>query len=210
MTSAELLTIFEVLLDKYGSPYLTDDEMYSLLNMAQYERFNRLLPDDMGGQVNFEFDENTLQNIRPFVFNLTGLVTVSGLLSDSTINTALVSASHAGAEIFRIMNVSKSGVPIKWVKHNNLNAYNQNVFKAPDTDNIKYTLLKTGVQFYPTSTTGVDLTVIKRPRTISVSVDPEWDNYGLNLVIMIALQLSGVSVRDQELIGAIQNVNVAK
>lgn len=210
MTSSELLTLFEVLLDKYGSPYLTDSEMYSLLNMAQYERFNRLLPDDMGGQVNFEFDENTLQNIRPFIYTLTGLTPTTGLLSNATINTALVSASHSGAEMFRIMNASVSNTPIRWVRHNNINAYNQNAFKAPDSDNPKYTLLSSGIQFYPTTTTGITLTVIKRPRAISDVVNPEWDDYSLNLILMIALQLAGVAIRDGEEIGIIQGVNTAK
>jgi hypothetical protein len=54
-------------------------------------------------------------------------------------------------------------------------------------------------------------TIVKHPRKMNLDpdpVDPEWDDYNMNLIIMIALQLAGISTRDEELIADIRNVKV--
>lgn len=214
MLSSTAIEIFSILQDKYGSPNLEESEILHFLNMAQYEKFNRLLPDDMGGQVNFEFDENTSFQVKPFIYTLTGLTTTSGVLSNAVINAALVSASEANAEMFRILKISwtsnSKDYPVKYVKNNNINQYERNFFKDPSATNPRYSLTASGLRFYPTSDTlPITLTVIKRPRTLTNANSPEWDDYSMNQIILIALQLAGVSTRDEELIQDIRNIKVA-
>lgn len=213
MTSIQAIEIFQIILDKKGSPYLTDDEVLSFLNMAQYERLNRLLPDDMGGVVNFEFDQNTFENIKPFVFTVSPLNTTGGVLTNTTINTALQSASGDGTtSYFRILNVIQDDeLPVKYVKHNNIGAYLQNFFKAPSVTSPKYTETANSLKLYPANDAAdLSLTLLKRPKTLTLAVNPEFDDYNMNLVIVIALQLAGVSVRDEELSQLVKNTNISQ
>jgi hypothetical protein len=216
MTTTEAITIFKILQDKYGSPHLIDTEIIRFLNMAQYERLNRIFPDDMGGAINVELDQNTASNVRPFIYSLSGLNTTAGVLSDSTVNAALVTASgDVSASMFRVLNVSVtpsggSTYPARYSKHNDILTSVVNYFKAPSATNPRYTMLANGLKFYPVdNTASIALTVVKRPKTLSSSINPEWDDYNMNLILMISLQLAGVSTRDQELITDIRNIKVA-
>lgn len=213
MTTSEVLDIFKILQDKYASPSLIDSEILKFLNMAQYERINRIMPDDMGGVVNFEFDQNIASNVRHLIYSLTGLSATSDVLLNTTINTALANPSVAGtgAELFRILNVSVSGKPAKYVNQNNLLTQAVNYFKAPSANYPRYSLLATGFKFYPSpAASSISLTVMKKPKTITLTVNPEWDDYNMNLIVMIALQLAGVSTRDEELIADIRNIQTTK
>lgn len=226
MTTQEAVDIFKILQDKYASPHLIDSEIVRMLNMAQYERLNRLIPDDMGGVVNFEMDQNVALNVKPLIYNLTGLSaeSPSTLVLDSTINAALVTAlddigiTEPDAKYFRIANVVREGDDIvycKYTKHNNYNRISANSFKAPTAGKPAYSLLANGIQIYPQSASMAlytfGTTVVKHPRKMDIEpnpVDPEWDDYNMNLIIMIALQLAGISTRDEELIADIRNVKV--
>lgn len=221
MTTAEAITYFDILLDKYGSPYFTDAEKLNFLNHAQFEYLNRLFPDSQGGVVNFEFDSNVTTNIRPLIFTITTTMNGSGLVTDGALNTALqTETSDVSATYFRIgaASFTKSGVtyPIKYVKQNNLYAFTRNFFKKPTSpDRMRFTFTGKGLEFFPTDTTAsaVKLWVIKNPRTLALGmtpVNPEFGNYQMYNIITIATQLAGVSVRDQELLGTLQGANVGK
>jgi hypothetical protein len=235
MTTLEAVNIFKILQDKYASPHLIDSEIVRMLNMAQYERLNRLLPDDMGGVVNFELDQNVALNIRPLIYYLNGLVTTTtGVILDSEINEKLVTAlddrgiEEPDATYFRIVNVVQDNLgtiepPIrktcKYVKQNNIYRLLANSFKSPGIigQEYLYTLLSDGLQIIPIQDYNTPTlirfgtTIVKHPRKMNLDpdpVDPEWDDYNMNLIIMIALQLAGISTRDEELIADIRNVKV--
>lgn len=211
MTTTEALDIFKILQDKYASPSLIDPEILKFLNMAQYERINRIVPDDMGGVVNFEFDQNVASNVRHLVYPLSGMSATSDVLLNATINAALVTAAGSGSELFRVLNVSVSGKPAKYVNQNNLLTQAVNYFKAPSANYPKYSMLATGYKFYPSpAASSISMTVMKKPKAITSAVNPEWDDYNMNLIIMIALQLAGVSTRDEELIADIRNIQTTK
>jgi hypothetical protein len=227
MTTIEAVAIFKILQDKYASPHLIDSEIVRMLNMAQYERLNRLIPDDLGGVVNFEQDQNVALNLKPFIYLLSGLFPRNPdcMITDVSINEELVdmvipSDSEPDAKYFRICNVIKIGdvsYYCKYVKHNNFFRSSLNVFKSPDSI-FQYTLNAEGIQIYPvtqdTYTQPFGITVIKHPKKMKLpegydeAVDPEWDDYNMNLIIMIALQLAGISTRDEELITDIRNTKI--
>lgn len=211
MTTAESLDIFKILQDKYASPSLIDSEILKFLNMAQYERVNRILPDDMGGVVNFEFDQNTAFNIKHLIYPLSSLSATSDVLLNSTINSALAATAGAGSELMRVLNVSVNSKLAKYVSTNNVLAQSVNYFKTPSSNFPRYSIQATGLKFYPTpDPSTISLVVLKKPKTISLTSDPEWDDYNMNLILMIALQLAGVSTRDEELIADIRNIQTTK
>lgn len=225
MTVQQAIDKFNVLQDKYGSPLLLDTEVASFLDMAQQERLNRLFPDDMGGVVNVEQDENVTFNIKNLIHYLAGSVSLSSngngkLLTYSDINTAIDTNRGSGTnKLFRILNVYYQGNPVKYTKHNNLLSNQTNAFKEATDSNPRYTVLWNGLEFYPNTIDGtfIQLTVIRNPDSFLTlyNANPtsnitDWDDYNMNLVIMIALQLAGISTRDEELLMDIRNTQTTK
>ena len=228
MTLQDAIDKFNVLQDKYGSPSLVETEIVSFLDMAQQERLNRLFPDDMGGVVNFEKDENVLSNLKGLIYYLvagTFTLTSNGkgaILAYVDIDAAIDALSYwvdGSAKLFRILNIDYNGVPVRYTKHNNLLSNQTNSFKQATTDNPRYTLLSQGIQFYPSTIveTDIEVTVVKKPDSFFLIYNDEplteiyeWDDYNMNLVIMIALQLAGISTRDEELLMDIRNTQTTK
>lgn len=210
MTTQQLVDIYNVLLDKFGSPSQLDDEIVGNLNMATYEYLNRLVPDNQGGVVNFEFDSNTVANIKPLLFSITENMDVNGLLSEADIESALqTESSDATAKVFRIMSIGITdgdGVtrPVKYEFQNSLWMNARNFFKRPSATTPKYTMIADGLKFYPTNQTDdLVITVIKTPKALALTpspVNPEMADYVMYNVISIALKLGGVAVRDEELL----------
>jgi hypothetical protein len=80
VTTQKAVDILNILIDKYGSPSVDEDERVDMLNMAMFEYLNRLVPDNQGGVVNFEFDSNVIHNIKPLIYTITANMDADGLL----------------------------------------------------------------------------------------------------------------------------------
>jgi hypothetical protein len=207
MTTVAAISEFDLLLDKSGSPYFTDAEKLVFLNKAQLEVLNRLVPDSLGGVVNFEFDENVAATIAPLTYKITATPS-SGIVSKSTLNTALQAASaDAGTTVFRVgaVNIVSNGKPVKFTRHNNINAYIDNVFKAPSESEPRYTVTASSYIIYPTSVGQVAFTVLKMPRVMTLVNSPDWDDYVMNQVINQAVKIAAVPLHDGETIADIRN-----
>lgn len=217
MTTAELISNFSYLLDERGSPNLEDDEILVLLNAAQLERLRRLIPDDQGGLVNFDFDRNTLGNIQTLIYSrsITPVAADSGtehsVITNTAMETAVIAAgADAGSKVYRVTNLKYDSKPIKYISHNKLASYQANYFKAPSESTRYYTLVSGGLRIFPALTQAVNVTMIKAPRILTAGNSPEWNDQNCNLIISIALQLASQATRDGELLSTIQNSNVAK
>ena len=222
MLTTDLINYCTVLADKYSSPNVVQTEWLSFLNHATNEYMNRLSPDNQnvsvqGGSVNYETDKNVITNIQPLIYQLSGLAMNSnGVLTDSVTNTALqATAGNSSASYWRIMATAATvgGVtyPAKYVRQNNLYEFQRNYYKKPTTTNPKYTMVSGGIQFFPTNTSAtLNVTVIKKPYVLAVSPvqNPELPDYCLYEIIAIAVQLSGVSIRDEELITDVRNISL--
>jgi hypothetical protein len=211
-TTQKVVDYFLVLQDKYGSPSVDEDEAVNFLNHALQEYLNRIFPDNQGAVVNFEQDKNVTANIQPLVFDFTLNTTAGGLLTTAAINAALVTAgAEAGATYFRIgsIGLTSGGItyPVKYMRDNNFWAFNRNYFKKPLLTRPKFELVATGVQVYPVGTQALTVSVVKKPKTLDLStpVNPEFGDYQMVDVLMIALQLAGVSTRDEEILNDIRN-----
>lgn len=210
MTTQFAVDLYNVLLDKYGSPSQEDDEIVGNLNMAINEYLNRVVPDNQGGVVNFEFDANVVRNIKPLIWTITENMDSDGLLAESAIETALqTESSDASAKVFVIMSVGITDSddvtrPVKYEFQNSLWMHARNVFKRPSVTNPKYTMIADGLKFYPVNETDdITITVIKTPKELALTpspVNPELSDYVMYNVISIALKLGGVAVRDEELL----------
>ncbi len=213
MTTAEAIAYCTILQDKYGSPNVVDSEWLDYLNHAINEYIHRCLPDNQGGVVNYENDKNIEANLRPLIYLLPTMTTTAGVLADATIDAALVTASgDSAATHMRIMSIAAGsvGYPVKFVRHNNFWRFNRNYFKAASATAPQYTDTSTGYPVSPVNNSiPLVVTVLKRPSVLDlVGQDPELENDVMYVIIAIALQLSGVTTRDQELIQDVRNITL--
>jgi hypothetical protein len=202
MTTALAISKLDLLLDKYGSPYFEESEKLEFLNISQLEVLSRMVPDSLGGVVNFETDSNTLDNIAPLIYKISATPS-TGIVLKSTLNTALQAASSdAGATVFRVGNVfvTSSNKPVTFTKHNNIVSYINNTFKAPSESAPRYVVTASNYTIYPSTTGAVTFTVLKTPKIMTAGNSPDWDDYVMNQVILQAVKLAGVPLRDQEII----------
>jgi hypothetical protein len=219
MTTAQALLIFDVLQDQYGAPYFPEDWKLKLLNMAQLEVLNRMVPDTLGGSANFELDQNTYENIVQLIWDVSISVSDFIVVGDSaSIERSLVvttlrntvGVDDASAEIFRILNVGILDstipfklTPIKYTKQNNILTYMNNVFKVPSTSDYRYTYSATHFHIIPLPGDLIRFQLIKTPRIMTALNSPNWNDYMMNQVILQALKLAGIAVSDT---AEIQNV----
>jgi len=208
MLLSKAVDIFQILLDKYGSPEIEDSECVDFLNIGINEQLNRLFPDSEGGSVNYEFDTNATANIQPLVWNVTTTMDSSGIVTDTVLNAALQTAtSDPNASYFRIgsIGLTYNGVikPVKYIRQNNLWAFSNNVFKQPTISQARYTYIANGLQFYPTDNTKtLTINIIKKPRVLTesdLSTECEFGDYEMYNAIALAVKAAGISVRDEEL-----------
>jgi hypothetical protein len=216
MTITEMLTWFDVLQDKYGSPYFTDSEKLLFLNRAQWEYVNATIPSNEGGIVNMEVDENVLKNVSSLLFELTVLnQSTSGIITNATINSTLQTVSGDGtAEFIKVMRVKvvKNGrtYPAKFARHNDIDAFHNNYFKKPTYDTPKYTLQNNGFQFNPTDTVAsIYFTVLKRPKDMTLVVNCELPQITHNEIVALGLQFAGIASRD-EILQQMNNLQLTK
>lgn len=219
MTSATAISRFKLLMDEEGSAYFTDSNILDYLNMAQYEVLNRMVPDSLGGVVNFEMDHNVFQNIAPLVYDLeipTSSQTVAGgsvtILKD-TLRTSLRTASgDTTCSVFKIIQVGVfvsstplSYIPCKFVKRNNINTNYINTFKAPSSTNYQFIDAAGIVRIIPNPSSSIRFGVIKTPKTLDSGNTPDFDDYVMNQVILEAVKLAGVTVHNPEVIQNVAN-----
>lgn len=223
MTTAQAITRFKTLYDQYGSPYIPDSKILELLNIGQLEVLNRLLPDSLGGSVNFELDYNIYQVVVPLIYDIDVAQgagqTISGdsaLILRDTIRTSLRTASaDTTCQVFRILSVGvlESSAPlifkkVKYIKRNQVNAHTANTFKKFTTSNYGYTDGSGVFRIYPNPNALVRFAVMKTPRILLADNTPDWDDYTMNQVIFQGLKLAGVSVSDEKIISDLRSTGI--
>ena len=206
MTTASALSKFDILLDKYGSPYFEESEKLEFLNMAQLETLNRLVPDSLGGVVNFEMDANVLRSLAPLIVNIQQSFPTLGAQGETVILKSLLDG-YVTDGVFAVIELALvtgfnpfTTIPIKFAKHNNLNAFKNNFFKNPSQSQYYYTIASDGYRVTPNPTATVFFaSCIKNPKIMTAGNSPDWDDYVMNQVILHAVKLAGVPLRDEEI-----------
>lgn len=217
LTTQALVDYFAVMQDKYGSANLIEDEIVDMLNHAKMEYLNRIFPDSQGGVVNAEMDQNVVANIKPLIYTVsTTMNGTTGLVTEAVLNAALQTESGDDTTTwFRVLSAGLTSdsitYPVRYLRQNNLWAAERNYFKQPSVTNPRFTTVAKGLRFYPVDATKtLTITCVKNPKTWALDpvVNPEFDEYVLYQILMIALQIAGVSIRDTELLQDLQNITL--
>lgn len=202
MTSVELHEYFDLLLDKQGSPYFTDDNKDMFLNMAQLEYVKRLLPSNEGGIVNAEETQLVFNNIYTLVYEVScGTMNGSGLIPVTTAQTALNAASSGTDPLMYVLNVSLGGLPVLYTRHNDWYEFERNAFKQGTAENPRYRYNNVNFVFSPVNTTDlVSMSLLKTPRNVVLnSVDSELPAHTHKSLVELAVELASVAIREGDL-----------
>lgn len=208
MTTLQMLDWFDILQDKFGSPYFSTDQKLLFLNNAQMEYLNNLFPDNEGGMINIEKDINVEQNAYSLIFELpelnmsnTGSITFVDL--DSNLQTL---TGDPNALVFDTLSVEfRKGLkryPAKFLRHNDKAEFETNYFKKPSIDSPRLLLQNNSYQFRPLDVSAkIIFTVVKEPIKLSVSppVNSDFPNQAHNEIVAYGLQFAGIASRDEVL-----------
>src|SRR5688572_10629950 len=125
MTYAQMEDYFNILQDKFGSPYHTPDEIALFLNRGQIDYVMSFLPP-VDDTTNIELNAITIARLYPLIFKTgTPAMNIGGEVEKSAVETAL------GRGIIRLLAVSVNTYPAKATRWNNWYTYIKNAFKAP-------------------------------------------------------------------------------
>jgi hypothetical protein len=214
MTTPQLLEFFDILQDKYGSPYFTEDEKLLFLNNATVAYIDSFFPTNEEAPGDAEINWSTEQELAPLIFTLPEITeSVTGGITVDEATTALRTLSaDTECSIYRILRVGvlRAGeyYKVRIARHNDILEFQNNYFKKPTTTNARYTLENGLYQFYPTDQIGqIQLTVLKSPKPLALSpqVDPELPLSAHLKILAIGLEFAGVASRDDVLKGMLAN-----
>jgi hypothetical protein len=199
MTISQMREYFDVLQDKFGTPYLTDSEFETFINRGQLLEIGDLLPIE-GDTVNVELNENTVMRIAPILFTVSGLhpALVTGSISKAAIETVV------GNPVMRVLAVGwNEEKPVKFTRRNNWYAYKDNAFKAPSSDSPRrYEGATDWVVLPADPAANITFMGLRYPVKVSLSTPTncELPDIFHNEIVARALSLAGVGSRDQLLL----------
>lgn len=187
MTVTEMHTYFDVLSDKYGSPYFTDAEKDLLINRAQLKFVDEVVKAA-------ETDDNVLNKIHTIIFKGTALqMDSNGDITYASINSA------TGTTIYKTLSVYETGVGyVSQASHNLSGPTKENSFKNTRR---RFVQLNNKFNFFPVSTTAsLIFTVVGYPTTVvKPGTSSNLPDLCHNEIIAIAIDLAGIAIRDEAL-----------
>lgn len=208
MTVDTVYKIMQFAVNKNQNGYLTPDQFNLVINQGQLSYMAWLLGETQQIQyqgtqsrVQYSISENTRQKIQPFI-TITNLTISSGF-----------SAYPIDYQLTDTMTSSDGVNRIRYAANNKLYSFLKSKID-PVATNPVYTLSKNGFTFYPNTLTSATLAYVSVPNTIvwaytldgngrpvynpSLSVNPKWYDSDMLEIIVRALRLVGVNLKDGE------------
>lgn len=187
MTVNNWHTYFDILCDKYGSPYFTDAEKDLLFNRAQLRFVDEVIKAA-------ETDDNVLNKIHTLIFKGTSLLMDSnGDITYANIN------SNTGTTMYKMLSVYETGVGyVSQASHNLSGPAKTNSFKNTRR---RFVQLSNKFNFFPVSTTApIVFTVVGYPtEVVKPGTSSNLPDLCHNEIISIAVDLAGIATREEAL-----------
>lgn len=226
MTAIELHRQWEILLDKYESPYFTDEEFNSIANKSQlevvtdifYDRFEKMSnpyrKDAHLGEPKYGWENTQLEgyDLAPITKNVSLTAAANGQIQYTDINTAISGTLYHLGQV----GVSYDGVNFvkgRWVRHNDYEAFEENYYKKSSQNRPFVRMYDEYIQVEPAAAVNTRMTVLRYPTDIlydannpANNVDPELSDRVINMVIHRMAKNAGIGIRDRELYQTVKDL----
>lgn len=208
MTIEQMHERFDLIQDKYESPYFTSEEKDHFINLSQDALFLKLdfMPFDYLLQRKevsrgFESNEVNTQHLKNFIIDDLNITLSSGLASFEDINSAIQNKTGGDEELFRVISVSIDDLDARWVRHNDLNRFERNKYLRGTEKYPIYTYNNDGLKIRPSSIQSCKVSVLRKHKDVSLenSIDSEFPESIHHKILYDALVLSGIPVKDFDL-----------
>lgn len=192
MVVQKLHTYFNLLLDKFGSPYFTDEEVDVFLNAGQNELYQQYFPDNEDYLYNIELNQHTLN-----IFNK--LIDTKSI-EDIPITVISYDDIDSVRKVSKIINVmTEDNELVPFIRYNDLAKANQNDFLKPEEGTYYFKFIKEGIEIIPPVNKNILITYIKEPLDIDLTSNQSSElasflHYDL---VAEAINKAGVATRDE-------------
>ena len=206
MTIAQMAQLFDLIQDKYGSPYYTDAEKSLFLNRAAVDFVNSKLATIVADD-NIEFTQDSVSSVATLIKYVNTLkMDSTGAITKANINTQL-NPSILWRPLAIGLKLGNTTKPVKFVRHNDWFKFKDNYFKNPTVDNPKYRESVDKFIFEPISTSAtIYITALVYPKVMDIgtAVDCDLPDFTHNDIIALALEYAGIGSRDENLAQLLQ------
>lgn len=223
MNITQWASYFDLLQDKFNSPYFTEAEKERFFNSAQIEFVNGIIFDEYfpsssageRGAMVSSTAESTVQG-QEALETITEIdvpvnTSATGVVSRSDVATALTALSAPTTEYMHVMSVSTATAAnvsysperiVRFVRANDFIRFQQNEYKKATNSDPVYRVFSGGIKVNPVvNAEPLLITLIRLPREVSISggTDSELPEFTHQRIIAIAIELAGIASRDEAL-----------
>lgn len=205
MTIQEMHDWFDLVMDKVGEPYFTDDEKDSFLNEGQIN-FVRQFFDIVFDKYNAERSNYDAEMLAPLIFPASVQTSTAGQLAYTDLDAAV------DTSWMYILNVARKPttvgcstdeinyVPSRNVRHNDFYKHQQNSFKKEDEEYPMHRYFSTYLQVNPRNVADMLVTLLKYPieMDLGTNVSCELPEKAHNEVVFLALKFAGINMERGE------------
>ena len=163
MIATEMREWFDILQDKYNTPYFTDDEKDEFLTDAQYDFINEYI-GDYENPSKLGQNKSALANISTLIETVPITTASDGKATDTLINAAL----SLGDIILPLALKPATGEAAHFLNHNDIGKAEANTYKVGIATAPNYTLENGLAQLYPAQVyTALEVTALTNPVLIT-------------------------------------------
>ncbi len=210
MTIAEMHSWFQLILDKYDTPYYTSTEIDSFITRAMSNWVNQnvfIRREEQEGLViksASEFSDKWETLVYPLIHGDVAISSSTNLLGFSTLQGGL----PAGTKILAILSVTDpTGYDVEFVRHNDHGVQERNYFTRGNSSYRKYRVTKDGLLLSPASNAeAYKVSLIRTPTPVSLSTPThcELPQSAHEKIISMAIDLAKFPSEDQSVGGVSQ------
>jgi hypothetical protein len=163
MIATEMREWFDVLQDKYNTPYFTDNEKDEFLTDAQWDFINEYIGDNENAP-QLGKNKSAVAAISTLITTVPITTAADGQATDTLINTALSTKEI----ILPLALKPATGEAAHFLNHNDIGKAEANTFKAGIATAPNYTIENGLAQLYPKMVyTALEVTALTKPLTIT-------------------------------------------
>lgn len=209
MTTQEMHDWFDLMADKYDSPYFTDDEKDIFINRAHIDYVNEMaFGRDMNGagavvQSAAEMAQDWEHILHPLIKKESLASNSGGVITIADLETAI------GGSLIKILSINDSAsLPVAFTRSNDKYRFEQNYFKKTSATNKRFTILDSFIHIIPAEVHTYSIAALKQPAEIELGVtESELPAFTHNKIVAKALAYAGLGTENQALTQLTQMTN---